>query len=174
MLDFGWSELLVIAVVAILVVGPRELPKMLRNFGKTVGQVRRMAGEFQSQFNDALKEAELDEVRRGIEEVRSATSGSALKDSINPLKKAGDELKASIEQPTVQAKASPTKPGPSPSPSSSPGNEKAAAPDSDPGLADAASGAEAAAKPAPEPMPETEAATPAPAKAAKTTENAGA
>jgi len=58
MFDVGWSELLVIAVVAIVVVGPRELPRMLRTFGKTMGQVRRTANEFKRQFDDALREAE--------------------------------------------------------------------------------------------------------------------
>lgn len=63
MFDVGWTELVVIACVAIIVVGPKDLPKMLRAFGKTVGGLRRMAGEFQKQFDDALKEAELDEVK---------------------------------------------------------------------------------------------------------------
>lgn len=92
MLDIGWSELLILGVVAILVVGPRELPGMLRNFGKTIGQLRKMAGEFQTQFNDALKDAELDEVRRSINDVTSAASKAA-----NPIKAAGSELKSAIE-----------------------------------------------------------------------------
>lgn len=92
MLDIGWSELLILGVVAILVVGPRELPSMLRNFGKTIGQLRKMAGEFQTQFNDALKDAELDEVRRSINDVTSAASKAA-----NPIKAAGSELKSAIE-----------------------------------------------------------------------------
>ncbi|MEM6499348.1 MAG: Sec-independent protein translocase protein TatB [Pseudomonadota bacterium] len=99
MFDFGWSELLIVGVVAILVVGPRELPGMLRAFGKTIGQVRRMAGEFQTQFNDALKDADLDEVRQGIESVRSASSPKGLASSLNPLKEAADDLKKSIESP---------------------------------------------------------------------------
>ena len=58
MFDIGWSEILVIAVVAIVVVGPKELPRMLRTFGKTMGQVRRMANDFKRQFDEALREAE--------------------------------------------------------------------------------------------------------------------
>ena len=58
MLNIGWSELLVIATVAIVVVGPKDLPRMLRTFGKTFGQVRRTANDFKRQFNDALREAE--------------------------------------------------------------------------------------------------------------------
>ncbi len=64
MFDIGWTELAVIACVAILVVGPKELPGMLRTIGKTVGQLRKMAGDFQKQFDDAIREAELDEVKK--------------------------------------------------------------------------------------------------------------
>lgn len=55
--------MLVVACVAIIVVGPKDLPAMLRAVGKTVGNVKRMAGDFQRQFDNALKEAELDEVK---------------------------------------------------------------------------------------------------------------
>lgn len=99
MFDIGWSELLVIAVVAVVVVGPRELPGMLRNFGKYAGQLRRMAGDFQRQFNDALKEAELDEVRKGIESVRSINPLNEMKDGLNPLKAAGEGIRKAIEDP---------------------------------------------------------------------------
>jgi sec-independent protein translocase protein TatB len=61
--DIGWTEMLVVACVAIIVVGPKDLPKMLRTVGKTVGNVKKLAGDFQKQFDDALKEAELDEVK---------------------------------------------------------------------------------------------------------------
>ncbi len=57
MFDIGWSELLVIAVVAIIVVGPKDLPGMLRAFGRTMTQVRRTANDFKRQFNEALREA---------------------------------------------------------------------------------------------------------------------
>lgn len=63
MFDIGWTELLVVACVAIVVVGPKDLPKMLRTIGKTVGNLKRMASDFQGQFDEALKEAELDEVK---------------------------------------------------------------------------------------------------------------
>jgi sec-independent protein translocase protein TatB len=70
MFDIGWSEILVIAVVAIVVVGPKELPRMLRSFGKTMGTVRRTANDFKRQFDEALREAEresgLDETRKSL------------------------------------------------------------------------------------------------------------
>ena len=53
--NFAWSEMLVIACVAIIVVGPKDLPGMLRQFGKAIGNVKRLAGDFQRQFNDASR-----------------------------------------------------------------------------------------------------------------------
>lgn len=73
-MDIGWSEILVIAVVALVVIGPKDLPKALRTFGKFTGQLRKMAGEFRKQFDDALKEAELSDLKD-------------IKDSLTDLKK---------------------------------------------------------------------------------------
>jgi len=71
MFDIGWSELLVIAVVAIVVVGPKELPKLMRSFGFYAGKLRRAAAEFRRQFDEAMREAELEEVKQAIESVRT-------------------------------------------------------------------------------------------------------
>ena len=85
MLDIGWSEILVIAVVAIVVVGPKDLPPMLRALGRTISKMRRMAGEFQGQFNEALKEAELDDVKKSFDELRGLNPMNDIKNSLNPL-----------------------------------------------------------------------------------------
>ncbi len=82
--------MLVIAVVVILVVGPRDLPGMLRTIGKTVGNLRRMAGDFQRQFSDALKEADIDEVKKEL--ANSASIGNPLSD----INKSADELMNSL------------------------------------------------------------------------------
>ena len=79
MFDIGWSELLVIAVVAIVVVGPRELPKLMRSFGYYAGKFRRAAAEFRRQFDDAMREAELHEVKKAIESVRTETASLDVK-----------------------------------------------------------------------------------------------
>ena len=71
MFEIGWTEMLVIAVVMIVVVGPKDLPGMLRTFGKTTTKLRSMAGDFQKQFNEALKEAELDDVKKSVDSLRS-------------------------------------------------------------------------------------------------------
>jgi len=71
MLDFGAGELVVIGVVALVAIGPKELPGVLRTVGQVVGRMRRMASDFQSQFNDALRDAELAEARKAIEDIHS-------------------------------------------------------------------------------------------------------
>ena len=75
MFDIGWSELLVIAVVAIVVVGPKDLPRLMRGFGHYAGKFRRAAGDFQRQFEEAMRESEVDEVRKAIESARTAPPG---------------------------------------------------------------------------------------------------
>ncbi|MGL4974182.1 MAG: Sec-independent protein translocase protein TatB, partial [Bosea sp. (in: a-proteobacteria)] len=64
MFDIAWSELMVIGAVALVVIGPKDLPKALRTVGEAVGKVRRMASEFQGQFNDAMREAELHDLKK--------------------------------------------------------------------------------------------------------------
>src|SRR5262245_31428879 len=79
MFDIGWSELLVIAVVAIVVVGPKDLPRLMRTFGHYAGKLRRAASDFQSQFEEAMRESEIDEVRKAIDSVRENTPSVDLK-----------------------------------------------------------------------------------------------
>jgi sec-independent protein translocase protein TatB len=83
MFDIGWSELLVIAVVAIVVVGPKDLPRLMRSFGHYAGKLRRAASDFQRQFEEAMRESEVDEVRKAIESVRDNTPSVDLKAPID-------------------------------------------------------------------------------------------
>jgi sec-independent protein translocase protein TatB len=79
MFDIGWSELLVIAAVALIVIGPKELPGVLRSVGHWMGKIRRMASDFQSQFNEAMREAEMSDLKKHADDlnqnVKSLTSG---------------------------------------------------------------------------------------------------
>ena len=79
MFDIGWSELLVIAVVAIVVVGPKDLPRLMRTFGHYAGKLRRAAADFQRQFDEAIRETEIEEVKKAIESVRDETPRSISK-----------------------------------------------------------------------------------------------
>ena len=65
MFDIGWCELLVIGIVALIVIGPKELPGALRTLGQWMGKIRRMAAEFQGQFQEAMREAEIDRAQEG-------------------------------------------------------------------------------------------------------------
>lgn len=97
MLDMSWGELLVIGGVALVVIGPKDLPKALRTVGNVMGKVRRMAGEFQTQFNDAMREADLEELRKSASDVSDAIK--PFKSEFDPLKTARDEIKNAVQAP---------------------------------------------------------------------------
>lgn len=87
MFDIGWSELALIAVVALVAIGPKELPGVLRTVGQWVGKVRRMASEFQGQFQEAMREAEMADLKKSFDEVREAASGFSKGTLITSLQK---------------------------------------------------------------------------------------
>ena len=74
MFDIGWSELVVIGVVALIAIGPKELPGVLRTVGQYMGKVRRMASEFQSQFQEAMREAEMADIKKSVDEMTDAAT----------------------------------------------------------------------------------------------------
>ncbi|MBU1210639.1 MAG: Sec-independent protein translocase protein TatB [Alphaproteobacteria bacterium] len=81
MFDIGWSELLILGVIALIVVGPKDLPVLLRTLGKYLGVIRRQASEFRTQFDEALRETELDQIRKDMagikQDVTSTMHGAA-------------------------------------------------------------------------------------------------
>ncbi len=90
MLDIGWTELLVIGIVALIVVGPKDLPIMFRKLGQITGKMRGMAREFQRAMDDAADQAGVREVTRDL---RNMTSGKAMgldsiDDAVKDLRKA--------------------------------------------------------------------------------------
>jgi sec-independent protein translocase protein TatB len=99
MLDMSWGEIMVIGAVALIVIGPKDLPKALRTVGQMTSKVRRMAAEFQGQFNEAMREAELDEVKKQLQSVNESVP--SLNTSFNPIQTIRDELKTSIEAPVA-------------------------------------------------------------------------
>jgi sec-independent protein translocase protein TatB len=87
MFDIGWSELLVIAVVALIAIGPKELPGVLRMVGQWMGKARRMAAEFQGQFQEAMREAEMAELKKSFDEVKEAATGFTSNNVMTSLQK---------------------------------------------------------------------------------------
>ena len=96
---------MVIGAVALIVIGPKDLPKALRTLGNMTAKVRRMAGEFQSQFNDAMREAELDEIRKQVEGVNQSVT--SLNTSFDPIGSVRDELKGAVEGPATAPASTP-------------------------------------------------------------------
>lgn len=92
MFDLSWGEMMLVGAVALIVIGPKDLPRTLRAVGQTVGKVKRMASEFQGQFNQAMREAELDSVRKEVEGINRAAQAG-----LNPAKAARDEIKRAVE-----------------------------------------------------------------------------
>ena len=87
MFDIGWSEIAVIAVVALVAIGPKELPGVLRMVGQWMGKARKMASEFQGQFQEAMREAEMADLKKSFDEVREAASGLAGGNLMTSLQK---------------------------------------------------------------------------------------
>ena len=87
MFDIGWSELVVIAVVALIAIGPKELPGVLRMVGQWMGKARKMAAEFQGQFQEAMREAEMADLKKSFDEVKEAASGFTAGNLMTSLEK---------------------------------------------------------------------------------------
>ena len=103
MFDMGWSELLLVAVLAIVFVGPKDLPKVMRTVGQYVAKMRAMVREFQNSFEDLARESELEELRKQVAEMRE-TAMKPLADLQRSVSISPDELNA----PGTPAPAEPT------------------------------------------------------------------
>ncbi|WP_375314502.1 Sec-independent protein translocase protein TatB [Bradyrhizobium sp. A5] len=109
MFDIGWSELVLIGVVALVAIGPKELPGVLRMVGQWMGKARKMAAEFQGQFQEAMREAEMADLKKSFDEVKEAASGFAGNNLMTSLQKdvsdalRVDALDKPAETPTITA-----------------------------------------------------------------------
>jgi len=131
MFDIDSGKLLIIAIVALVVIGPKELPGVMRQVGLALAKVRRMASEFQGQFMEAMRESELEELKKDVQKI----SDSANYTNFDPLAKVKDkfnEVNSSLEA-TLAAPVAPVE------------TAELSAPDAPPGAA--------ADLPAPEPAP---------------------
>ena len=109
MFDIGWSEFLVIAIVALIAIGPKELPGVLRMVGQWMGKARKMAAEFQGQFQEAMREAEMADLKKTFDEVKEAAIGFTDGNVMTSLQKdVGDALRIDdIDKPAVSATDTP-------------------------------------------------------------------
>lgn len=96
MFDLSWGEIALIGVVALVVIGPKELPGVLRGMGQALSKLRRMASDFQYQFNQALQEAEVDKVKSSINSVTDSVNSTPTS-SFNPIDYARDQIKSAVD-----------------------------------------------------------------------------
>jgi len=112
MFDIGWSELVVIAVVALIAIGPKELPAVLRMIGQWMGKARKMAAEFQGQFQEAMREAEMADLKKSFDEVKEAATGFTSNNVMTSLERdVGKALDIDgIDKAAASASETPTTP----------------------------------------------------------------
>ncbi len=109
MFDIGGSELVVIAVVALIAIGPKELPGVLRMVGQWVGKARKMAAEFQGQFQEAMREAEMADIKKSFDEVKAAATGFSGGNVMTSLQKdVGEALRIDdVDKPAISETETP-------------------------------------------------------------------
>lgn len=122
MFDIGWSELVLIGVVALVAIGPKELPGVLRMVGQWMGKARKMAAEFQGQFQEAMREAEMADLKKSFDEVKEAATG------FNPLtslqKDVSDALRVdALDKPAETSSTTPVEPPATPTTPEAPTSE---------------------------------------------------
>jgi sec-independent protein translocase protein TatB len=95
MFNLGWGEIVVIGIVALIAIGPKELPTVLRTLGQWMGKVRRMANEFQGQFQEALREAEFADLKKHADDISSSVAEFS---NIDPLADAQKDVERAFEE----------------------------------------------------------------------------
>ena len=143
MFDISWSELLLIGIVALVAIGPKELPGVLRTLGQWMAKLRRMAAEFQNQFHEAMREAEMADLKKQVDDLTSTAQGYANFDPVSEVRRefesAQRDVETALEKPTAPTApeapadaAAPTEPALAP-----PGTDTAMAGTIDPAPVDA-------------------------------------
>jgi sec-independent protein translocase protein TatB len=120
MFDISWGKLVIIGVVALLVIGPKELPTVLRTVGQWMGKIRRMAAEFQGQFQDAMREAEMADLKKQFDETTSSVKSAFDTTDIK------NELEKMIQDPVGTTPGAPNVAATPPSAPTAPASEASA------------------------------------------------
>ena len=92
MFDIGWFEMAIVALIALLVIGPKELPHTMRTVGKWVRKAKAITREFQSGINDMIREAELEEAKKALDDAKKMDLGKTIKDTVDPTGSVDEEL----------------------------------------------------------------------------------
>jgi len=104
MFDISWSEFLLIGIVALIVIGPKELPAVMRTLGQWTRKVRSMAAEFQNQFQEAMREAEMTDLKKQVDDMaRDVTDVDPLKGVRDDIENVGSDVQRSLSSTTEQS-----------------------------------------------------------------------
>lgn len=122
----GFQELFFIAIIALVVVGPKDLPLMMRKFGQLVAKGRALANEFRAAFDDIARQAELDELRKEIDDLKNA---NPLKDAADDMRDYEREMNESVMREHPPEPASGPESNPTPKPESQPNTQAETTPD---------------------------------------------
>ena len=102
MFDISWTEFLLIGVVALILIGPKELPAVLRTLGQWTRRMRSMAADFQGQFQEAMREAEMADLKKQVDDIaHDIKSYDPLKDVRTDVEAAGKDIQSSLEKPVM-------------------------------------------------------------------------
>ena len=117
MFELDWGKLVIIGIVALIAIGPKELPAVLRTLGQWMGKIKRMANEFQGQFQEALREAEMADIKKQADDLHSTvkdfTSFDPMADAQKAVERAAEgagEPATPSSEPVVAAPSSPAEP----------------------------------------------------------------
>src|SRR5207302_10889097 len=97
MFEIGWGELLIIGVVALIAIGPKELPAVLRTLGQWTAKLRRMASEFQSQFQEAMREAEMADLKKSVDELTGQVQSYTNFDPVADIRREFEDTQRQVE-----------------------------------------------------------------------------
>jgi sec-independent protein translocase protein TatB len=94
MFDISWTEFLLIGIVALIVIGPKELPAVMRSLGQWTRKIRSLAADFQNQFHEAMREAEMADLKKHADDIRSSVGDIA---NFNPMASTQKEIESAFD-----------------------------------------------------------------------------
>jgi len=104
MFDIGWAEMMFVVIVAVLVIGPKDLPRAIATIGKYVRKARSMARDFQSGIDDLAKETELDQIKKDLQSTTDFNIKKQIEDAVDPTgagENMFDDIKPQIRDPRL-------------------------------------------------------------------------